>query len=140
MNSIRCAVTVVTLQLLFLAACQPAGDSSLAQALSSYVQDLRKRSEPLPESLTLSTLVDMGYLPASASNRFGDITLEFYPAPDETFPQAILMAAVAPDGSAVVVLGDGSVQQVNSARYTRLKAAQTGQPDAPGNRRPAPRQ
>ena len=132
MIPIQTSLLAMVFAVLLTTGCrQQSADSSLATALTGYLQDLRERGDGLPESLTLSTLIELGYLPASASNTFGAITVEFYPEATETYPQHMMMAAVMPDGSAVVAMGDGSVQQLSPTRYKLQKEEQTGQPVAP---------
>lgn len=76
----------------------------------AYTHDLMAHKQPIPRSVSLNELVAHGYLQASDIAAFQglDATLSLiYNASDPAF---VLMRVHMPDGSDVVLLGDGSAQ------------------------------
>jgi hypothetical protein len=78
----------------------------------AYTHDLTTHNQPVPRAVSLNELVAHGYLKASDIAAFQglDATLSLiYNASDPTF---VLMRVHMPDGSDVVLLGDGSAHSI----------------------------
>ena len=84
----------------------------LAVAEQSYVRDRVSHGQPLPTSVTLQDLVSGGYISADTVRSLAGADVTFYPTVTDTTPQAILVRVRMSDGSQVVALADGSVQEV----------------------------
>ena len=106
----------------------------IVNALAKYANDLRSRREPMPESVTLDTLVRGGYLRADEMKGFEGVELIFHREALDTMPQSILVEARLPDGSVEAVLADGSVQQFSPQSWRDLQSnsARLNQPMNPG--------
>jgi hypothetical protein len=88
----------------------PVDGARLVAALAHYCQDVRKRGEPLPPTVALNALIQMGYLQPDDAKAFEGAKVIFNTQADEKHPQTPLMEARMPDGQVLVLLADGSVQ------------------------------
>jgi hypothetical protein len=88
------------------------GLPKLVAAEQSYLRDHVSRGQPLPASVTLRDLVGSGYISTNDVRAFDGMEVIFYPTANNNDPQAILVRVRISDGSQVVVLADGSVQQL----------------------------
>ncbi len=70
----------------------------------------------MPRTITPAQLVADGYLLAEFTNGISEIEVTFHTDASEQNPQNILMGVRFADGTAAMLLGDGSVQQVTGAR------------------------
>lgn len=106
------AVTVVVVDGL-LRHERPVDAGRIVAALEAYARDRTRAEAPLPPAVGVRELVARGYLRARDVAGFGpdDVTFRLQPAGAEDSPSSVLVSARHPDGSVVVVLSDGSVQQ-----------------------------
>jgi hypothetical protein len=106
--------------------------------LQAFARDYTSRGKPLPSEVGLGDLIGGGYLDGADGQAFQGAKLKFNLQADETRPQEILMTAQLPDGTTLVGLGDGSVQQMTAATLLRWQGSNgskmTSQPKGPGNR------
>jgi hypothetical protein len=79
-------------------------------AAGAYTRDLVAHKQPIPRTVSLNELLTRGYL------KPGDVAAFQGLASDTSNPQYVLMRVRMPDGSDVLLLGDGSVQQVARMR------------------------
>jgi len=84
----------------------------LAAAEQRYLRDHVSRGQPEPASVTLRDLVSNGYISTNDVRAFEGMEVIFYPTASNNDPQAILVRVRISDGSQVVMLADGSVQQL----------------------------
>jgi hypothetical protein len=84
----------------------------LALAEQHFVRDLASRGQPLPTSVTLQDLVTSGYISTDEVRPLEGADVTFYPRAIDTSPQTILIRVRMSDGSEIVALADGSVEQV----------------------------
>ena len=105
--------------------------AKLMTALASYARDIKARGEKLPESVTLDELIRRGLLQPEDVSAFLGMKVVIPLGSNETDPQSILMDVTLPDGTKLVAMGDGSVQQETTAR-TRQRLIDT-QPKTPTN-------
>jgi len=89
----------------------------MVRALREYVVECRSRGVPVPPTVTLRSLVRLGHLRSEEARAFEGVELVFHTDADATRPNMILAEARMPDGSFLVLLGDGSVQQLSQERY-----------------------
>lgn len=85
----------------------------LAAAMRSYSHDQVSHGRPLPSSVTVPDLINGGYISKSEVRDLAGADVTFYPTASETDPQAILIRIRLPDGSQIVTLADGSVQELS---------------------------
>jgi len=91
--------------------------SKLVAAVQAFAADRRSHGQPLPSSISLRELVRDGYIAADDVPAFDGMEATLSLTADETYPQEPLMTIRFPrDGGGMVVLSDGSVQQVTSRR------------------------
>jgi hypothetical protein len=108
----------------------------LMSALQAFAIDMMAKGHKLPPAICVRDLVAGGYLEAANLQAFDGVEFTVNANADETRPQTILIRARLPDGRVIVVLGDGSAQQVTPAfeRLLRTNDAQNeGQPSGPPN-------
>ena len=93
--------------------------SKLIAAVQAFSRDERARGEAMPTSVALSELIRKGYITRDEVRAFDGMDVTFSLTADETRPQSVLVRARLPDGSTVIVLGDGSAQQVSPKAASR---------------------
>jgi uncharacterized protein YxeA len=81
-------------------------------AIHAYCSDAKEHNNTLPSSISLQELIARGFLKDADVNAFDGMKVTVYLTVDEKDPQAVLMRAQSSDGSQIVALADGSVQQV----------------------------
>jgi hypothetical protein len=84
----------------------------LVSVAQGYSRDHISRRQPIPPSLTLHDLVSGGYLPAKDVRAFDGLDVAFYPTAGGNNPQAVLGRLRMADGTQMVALADGSIQQL----------------------------
>jgi len=84
---------------------------TLAAAERRYVDDHVSRGQPLPASVTLRDLAGAGYISADDVRSLDGAEVTFYPTVTNATPQAVLVRVRMSDGSEIVALADGSVQE-----------------------------
>ncbi len=105
----------------------------LVNALAQYARDLRIRGAPIPPTVTLDTLLRLGYVTPADVKPFRGAKVTFYADADSSRPQSILVQADKPDGTVEAILADGSVQQFSKQMWQEvLKAREQGGPTGVG--------
>jgi len=84
----------------------------ITAAVQAYSRKMKSQNQTLPPSVSLQELITKGFLKHEDVGAFDGMEVTVYLAMDETTPQAVLMRARLSDGSQIVALADGSVQQV----------------------------
>jgi len=84
----------------------------LTAAIHAYSLDAKQHNNSLPSSISLQELITKGFLKHEDVSAFDGMQVTVYSTVDDTTPQAVLMRAQLSDGSQIVALADGSVQQV----------------------------
>jgi hypothetical protein len=84
----------------------------LTAAIHSYSLDAKEHNSNLPSSISLQELITKGFLNHEDVSAFDGMQVTVYLTVNDTTPQAILIRAQLSDGSKIVALADGSVQQV----------------------------
>jgi Flp pilus assembly protein CpaB len=84
----------------------------LVSAAQSYSRDHISRGQSIPPTVTLQDLVSGGYLQAKDVRAFDGLDVAFYPTAGGNNPQAVLVRLRMADGTRMVALADGSVQQL----------------------------
>lgn len=100
---------------------RPVNGLRLANALAQYARDLHARGTPVPKSVSLETLLSLGYLTPEEVKPFEGAKVTFYSDADDTRPQSVLIEARLPDGQVEAVLADGSVQQFSRRRWAEYR-------------------
>jgi hypothetical protein len=86
--------------------------AAIVAAASTYTRDLQARKQPIPSSVTLDDLATQHYLNPGDIAAFRGLKATVALRSEGNDPRAVLMQVHFPDGSDVVLLGDGTVQQV----------------------------
>lgn len=81
-------------------------------AAQSYSRDKVAHGQPLPAYVSLRDLVASRYVSTEDVREFGGMDVTVYPRTNDTDPQAILIRVRMPDGTQIVAMGDGSIQQL----------------------------
>jgi hypothetical protein len=84
----------------------------ITMATHAYCRDAKERNNNLPSSISLQELITKGFLKHEDVSAFDGMEVTVYLTVDDTTSQAVLMNARLSDGSQIVALADGSVQQV----------------------------
>ena len=85
--------------------------SKLTSAVRAFTQDKLKKGQPMPDTLALRELVSGGFLAAEDARAFEGMEVTFYLSADLTRPKETVIRVRLPDGSQMVMLADGTVQQ-----------------------------
>jgi hypothetical protein len=88
----------------------------IVAAAQTYAHDLEKKGLPVPASVDLKELVANNLLSREDVKGFDGMEVSISLKADETRPGDVLMQARLKDGSQVVLMGDGSVQQFSNKR------------------------
>jgi prepilin-type processing-associated H-X9-DG protein len=100
----------------------------LISAMQAFSQDLTKRGQALPPTVSLRELVSGGYIAANEVRAFEGMEVTIWLTATDHYPPAISMSARFSDGSVNVLLFDGSVQQLSRQKYDDY-LKQSGQPE-----------
>jgi hypothetical protein len=85
---------------------------AILTAVKTYTRELKSRGQSIPAWVTVRELTDRRLLRAEEVGDFGGAEVFIsLTAADETKPSQVLMEARFNDGTKIVVLADGSVQQ-----------------------------
>ncbi len=87
------------------------GYPKLVSATKRYLLDHTSRREPLPGSVTLRDLANGGYISTNDVIGMQIVDATFYPRANEDGPKAVSVQVRMSDGTQIVVLTDGSIQQ-----------------------------
>ncbi|MHB9008863.1 MAG: hypothetical protein ACYDC1_18285 [Limisphaerales bacterium] len=85
----------------------------LFAATQAYRQDLQQQGVTLPPTVNLQELLRRGLLQPDDVRGFDGVEVAISLTADESRPQEVLLRARLPKGDELVVLADGSVQQLN---------------------------
>jgi hypothetical protein len=91
----------------------------LSAAVAAYKHVLEGSGTPVPDTVSLAQLLNRGLLKPEDVRAFAGWQVSISLKADEAAPQAVLMRARRPDGDQLVLLTDGSVQQVKSKTNLR---------------------
>lgn len=97
-------------------ASAPQNWSALPAAVRAYTQAVQARGDALPGSVTLTQLVQGGFLAPEAAKTFDGVELTFSLRTNATEPQAYVVLARLANGEQLAVMGDGSVQSLGHGR------------------------
>jgi hypothetical protein len=86
--------------------------AAIVAAARAYTHDLRDRKEPIPKSVTLQELVERHFLKPEEIAAFRGLNATVMLTSTQSGPQFVLMRVHLPEGGDIILLGDGSVQQV----------------------------
>ena len=84
----------------------------IVAATEAYRHEWAARGSAVPDSVPLETLIRRGFLKRDEVAGFDGMEVTVSLIADESRPQEFLMRTKLPDGHELVVLGDGSVQQL----------------------------
>jgi hypothetical protein len=84
--------------------------AAIVAAARAYTKDLEARRQPIPPSVTLDELVASHFLKPEDAAAFRGLKATVMLTSADRGPKAQLMRVRLPDGSEVVLLGDGTVQ------------------------------
>ncbi|MGE3311787.1 MAG: hypothetical protein AB7O66_17615 [Limisphaerales bacterium] len=84
----------------------------LVQAVRGYSADLKARGVPAPATVSLDELIERGFLDRGDVAAFEGLSVQIGLAADESRPGDVFARVQLPDGGEIVLLADGSVQQV----------------------------
>lgn len=121
---------------LALASCWPRQEHfqdlpGLLSAIQAYSRDLATRGQPVPPNVSMSELVNRGYISSNSVRAFQGMDTRIWFTANPSVPESVLISARLPDGSINAALTDGSVQQFSAEAFAQhLK--KTGQ-DRPVN-------
>jgi flagellar basal body-associated protein FliL len=87
--------------------------AAVVAAAQAYTRDLRARKQPVPSTVTLDELVTAHFLKPDEVAAFHGLNVTIMLTSDAGNPQAVIMRVHFPDGGDVVLLADGSVQQMS---------------------------
>jgi hypothetical protein len=82
----------------------------IVAAAQAYSRQLRDARQPIPKSVALQELVTRGLLKPGDIAAFQGLDATLSLTADNPGPQTVLMRIRMPDGTALVLLADGSVQ------------------------------
>jgi hypothetical protein len=88
------------------------GFPKLVAAVKSYLHDHISRGQPLPASVTFGDLVSGGYISTNDVRDFDGMDATFYPMAGVRDPKAVVVRVRTSNGRQIIVLADGSVQQL----------------------------
>jgi hypothetical protein len=125
MNTKRNVIVVVLAGLLMLAGGviylylfnAPSGGVDAAKIVSaawSYSGDLRSKGRPVPESVTLAELIQLGFLAEADVSGFAGMEVSVNLHADPNRPKDVLLRARLRDGTELITLADGTVQSTGN--------------------------
>jgi len=82
-------------------------------AAQLLTHDLRLTGRPVPQAVTLAQLVDLKYLAPSDAEPFKGTDAAISLVATNDPKKAVLMRVRMPDGNDLVLLGDGSAQEIS---------------------------
>jgi len=86
--------------------------AAIVAAARAYTRDLQVRRQPMPKSVTLEELAARHFLKPEEIAAFRGLNATIMLTSQASNAQTILMRVHFPDGGDIILLGDGSVQQV----------------------------
>jgi hypothetical protein len=84
----------------------------IVEAARAYSRDLRLRQQPVPKSVALKELVAQHYLKPEDVAAFRGMDATLLLTTDQPGPKAVVMRVRLADGTQVVLLTDGTVQEL----------------------------
>jgi len=86
--------------------------AAIVAAARAYTRDLQARKQPVPKSVSLEELAALHFLKPEEIAPFRGMNATITLTSTESAPQTVLMRVHFPDGGDILLLGNGSVQQV----------------------------
>ena len=86
--------------------------AAIVAAAHAYTADLRARAQPIPHSIPLEQLVKLRYLKPEQIAAFHGLEATLSLTAEQPGPRTVLMRVHMPDGTDIVLLNDGSVQDL----------------------------
>jgi hypothetical protein len=86
--------------------------ADIIKAARNYTHDLISRRLPLPKSVSLNELVDRGFLQSTQIAAFHGLDASITLVATNSDPNYVLMRVHLPDGTDLVLLANGSMQEV----------------------------
>jgi hypothetical protein len=84
----------------------------ITAAIHSYSSAMKSKNQPLPTTISLQELIAKGFLKHEDVSAFDGWSVTVSLTADDAYPQSILMTATSSKGDKMLVMADGSVQQV----------------------------
>jgi hypothetical protein len=107
------AVAIVLAGVLRLSRHQRTMDSErLVEAVRAFALDHSARGTPLPASVSLTELINRGFIRAEDVKPFAPAEVRILLISDESRPNQIVIEARLPDGSHIAGMSDGSIVQL----------------------------
>jgi hypothetical protein len=94
----------------------PANGPKIIAAARDYGRALKQAHSPIPQSVPLQTLIDQGLLQPADVGSFQGLDANISLTSSSDSAHTILMRVHMPDGLDLVLLGDGSAQEVPSPK------------------------
>ncbi len=85
---------------------------TVVRAVEAFAQTRAQTGQPRPASVQMSDLVTAGLITQRTAQRFAGSEIVLTQEPDETRPQTGLVQLRLRDGRLIMLLADGSAQQV----------------------------
>src|SRR5690348_8380590 len=135
------AVMLAAAMTLALTSCWPRQEHfqdlpGLLSAIRSYSRDLATRGQPVPANVSMSELVNRGYLSSNSVRAFQGMDTRIWFTASPSVPDSVLISARLSDGSVNAALADGSVQQFSAQAFAQ-HLEKTGQSGAANGSRPS---
>jgi hypothetical protein len=86
--------------------------AALVAGARAYTRDLQARKQPIPQSVTLEELVALHFLQPGEVEAFRGLKSTIVLTADAGDPKAVLMRVRLPEGGEIVLLSDGTAQQM----------------------------
>jgi hypothetical protein len=84
----------------------------ITAAIHAYSSKMKSENQPLPPTISLKELIAKDFLKHEDVSAFDGWNVTVSLTADEAYPQSILMTATSSKGDKMLVMADGSVQQI----------------------------
>src|SRR5437868_2176893 len=91
----------------------------LVSAMQAFSLDLTKKGQPVPPSVSMTELVNNGYISSNSVRAFTGMETRVWLTADPALLDSVLISARLPDGSVNAALADGSVQQFSAQAFAQ---------------------
>jgi hypothetical protein len=99
---------------------------ALITAIQTFSQEVSKKGEALPASVSLSELTAGGYISTNSVSAFEGMDTKIWLKAKPGDPQAVLMSAQLVNGSVNAVLADGGLRSFSTRQFAE-HLSRTGQ-------------
>jgi hypothetical protein len=86
--------------------------AKITAAIHDYSSKMKSENQPLPPTISLQELIAKGFLKHEDVSAFDGWSVTVSLTADDAYPQSILMTATSSKGERMLVMADGSIQQV----------------------------